>query len=36
MTDGASYFISMVGPDKTMKKLTPDFDEMLKTIKVGG
>ena len=35
-TDGASYYIRMVGPDKTMKKLTPDFDEMLKTIKVGG
>jgi hypothetical protein len=36
MTDDASYYIRMVGPDKTMKKLTPDFDEMLKTIKVGG
>jgi hypothetical protein len=35
-TDDASYYIRMVGPDKTMKKLTPDFDEMLKTIKVGG
>jgi hypothetical protein len=35
-TDGMSYYIRMVGPDKTMKKLTPDFDEMLKTIKVGG
>jgi hypothetical protein len=34
-TDGASYYIRMVGPDKTMKKLTPDFDEMLKTMKVG-
>jgi len=30
-----SYYIRMVGPDKTMKKLTPDFDEMLKTVKVG-
>jgi hypothetical protein len=28
------YFLRMVGPDKTMKKLTPDFDEMLKSIKV--
>jgi hypothetical protein len=28
------YFFRMVGPDKTMKKLTPDFDEMLKSIKV--
>jgi hypothetical protein len=31
----ASYYIRMVGPDKTMKKLTADFDEMLKTIKAG-
>jgi hypothetical protein len=29
-----SYYIRMVGPDKTMKKLTKDFDEMLKTIKL--
>ncbi len=33
--DDATYYIRMVGPDKTMKKLTPDFDEMLKSIKVG-
>jgi len=31
-----SYYIRMVGPDNTMKKLAPDFDELLKTIKVGG
>jgi hypothetical protein len=30
-----SYYIRMVGPDRTMKKLTPEFDEMLKSIKVG-
>ena len=30
----SSYYIRMVGPDKTMKKLTADFDEMLKTIKL--
>jgi hypothetical protein len=30
----ATYYIRMVGPDKTMKKLTPDFDEMLKSIKI--
>jgi hypothetical protein len=36
MTDDASFYIRMVGPEKTMKKLTPDFDEMLKTLKVGG
>jgi hypothetical protein len=29
------YYIRMVGPDKTMTKIRPDFDEMLKTIKVG-
>jgi hypothetical protein len=31
----ATYYLRMVGPDKTMKKLTSDFDEMLKSIKVG-
>jgi hypothetical protein len=35
MTDGTSYFIRMIGPDKTMKKLTPEFDAMLKSMKVG-
>jgi hypothetical protein len=35
MTDATNYYIRMVGPDKTMKKLTADFDEMLKTIQVG-
>jgi hypothetical protein len=34
VTEEVSYFIRMVGPDKTMKKLTPDFDEMLKSMKV--
>jgi hypothetical protein len=34
MAGDVSYYIRMVGPDKTMKKLTPDFDGMLKTIKV--
>jgi hypothetical protein len=29
-----SYYIRMVGPDKTMKKLKDDFDEMVKTIKL--
>ena len=29
-----SYYIRMVGPDKTMKKLKDDFDEMIKTIKL--
>jgi hypothetical protein len=29
-----SYYIRMVGPDKTMKKLKTDFDDMLKSIKL--
>jgi hypothetical protein len=29
-----NYYIRMVGPDKTMKKLKTDFDEMIKTIKL--
>jgi hypothetical protein len=29
-----SYYIRMVGPDKTMKKLKDDFDEMVKSIKL--
>jgi hypothetical protein len=29
-----SYYIRMVGPDKTMKKLTTDFDDMVKTMKL--
>lgn len=36
ITDDAGYFIRMVGPDKTMTKIRPDFDEMIKSIKVGG
>lgn len=36
MGDEASYYIRMVGPDRTMTKLRPDFDAMLKTIKMGG
>ena len=34
ITGETGYFLRMVGPDKTMKKLTPDFNEMLKSIKV--
>jgi hypothetical protein len=30
--EGHSYFIRMIGPDKTMTKLRPDFDDMLATI----
>jgi hypothetical protein len=36
MTDGASYYLRMVGPNKTMTKLRPDFDELLSTIRVTG
>lgn len=35
MTGGTSYYIRMVGPDRTMKKITPEFDELLKSITVG-
>jgi hypothetical protein len=34
MTDEASYYIRMVGPNRTMTKLRPDFDELLSTIRV--
>jgi hypothetical protein len=34
--DGTSYYIRMIGPDKTMKKLTDDFDAMLKTMDLDG
>jgi hypothetical protein len=34
MTDQGSYYIRMVGPDKTMKKLRKDFDDLLSTIEV--
>jgi hypothetical protein len=34
MGDDTSYYIRMIGPDKTMKKLTEDFDAMLKTIEL--
>jgi hypothetical protein len=34
VTDNASYVLKMVGPDKTMSKIRPDFDALLATIKV--
>jgi hypothetical protein len=34
MSDNNGYYIRMVGPDKTMKKLRDDFDAMLKTIEL--
>jgi hypothetical protein len=34
MTDRVGYYIRMVGPNKTMIKLRPDFDELLTTIQV--
>ncbi len=36
MGDGVGYYIRMIGPDKTMKKLRDDFDAMLKTIDLEG
>jgi hypothetical protein len=34
MADDVSYYIRMVGPNKTMIKLRPDFDELLTTIQI--
>jgi hypothetical protein len=34
MTDTTGYYIRMVGPDKTMKKLRADFDDLLSSIKL--
>ena len=34
--DDVSYYIRMVGPDKTMSKLRPDFDALLSTIEIEG
>jgi len=36
MGDDVSYYIRMVGPDKTMTKLRSDFDAMLSTIELEG
>jgi hypothetical protein len=32
--EGATYYIRMVGPDKTMSKLRPDFDALLASMQV--
>ncbi len=34
VTDRVSYFIKMVGPDKTMTKIRPEFDALLATLTV--
>jgi hypothetical protein len=34
--DGASFFIRMVGPNKTMNKIRPEFDELLSSLKLEG
>ena len=34
VTDQVTYVIRMVGPNKTMTKISPDFDALLATIKV--
>jgi hypothetical protein len=36
MTDDVGYYIRMVGPNKTMIKLRPDFDALLSSIEVEG
>ncbi len=33
--EGATYYIRMVGPDKTMTKLKPEFDAVLSSMEVG-
>jgi hypothetical protein len=35
MTDQTTYVIKFVGPNKTMTKLRPEFDELLSSIEVG-
>jgi hypothetical protein len=35
LTDQATYVIKLVGPNKTLTKLRPDFDELLTSIEVG-
>lgn len=32
-TDGAAFYLKMIGPDKTMESIEEDFDELLKSIK---
>lgn len=32
VSDGSGYFIRMIGPDETMRKLAPRFDEMIKEL----
>jgi hypothetical protein len=34
MADGTSYYVRMIGPDKTMIKLRPVFDELLSSIQL--
>ncbi|MDG3002711.1 hypothetical protein [Paludisphaera mucosa] len=36
VTDKFGYFLKMVGPDKTMKEISPQFDELIKTLDAGG
>jgi hypothetical protein len=36
MTDEVGYYLRMVGPNKTMTKLRPDFDALLASIEVEG
>jgi hypothetical protein len=35
VTEKTTYVIKLVGPNKTLTKLRPDFDEMLTTMEVG-
>jgi len=35
-TDKFGYFLKMVGPDKTMKEISPKFDELIKSLETDG
>ncbi len=35
VTDKFGYFLKMVGPDKTMKEIAPQFDELIGTLDAG-
>jgi hypothetical protein len=36
ITDKVGYFLKMVGPDKTMTSIRPEFDAMIETIETSG
>ena len=36
VTDQVGYFLKMVGPDKTMQEIAPQFDDLVKSLDAGG